>query len=485
MLATARFLAENPGDAVPVCEANCVFLCPFKKARREIAGIHANHEDLAKLTKASKKGGTMARAYAGTVRLAAEGKLPYLANFRVAGATIPYALRGGAKPIALVGYQHHRRPHLRLLASAEAVRNRGLHVYAVGDGSVCTAKAPRAPAAFVEEAMDRIGLTRTGSNAPWTCGHPVAFPAIAIEWKSASTTLRICETCVGEGNTISRILEHAAGPKLRADFAARVELPPLPDLPEGATHDDATARAAYAKGALTDAAFIAQAKAGEKEALAAHEGRILIAAGITYPDPTAFVAALDATDRERIALEAALEEWDKPLILDRASAARALAEIWEERGEAAVRAVAGDADIASRLFDPMTSPSAIGGVLAKAEREGKRIKVEAALPSFDDLPGPVALVDRASRLMRHGERDGVIRLAESEKREKATGLAILMALDASAQKEWQYSNLDLGMATDLKPHVKRTLTCKPEEYEEALHAFATAAGSTIEFSSTG
>ncbi len=476
IIAVARSLAEHPERVAPACAGDCVWFCPFKKARKEVTTAHAAREDVERLKKLSKHGTSIGRSYASSLRLARENKVPFLANFRVAGTTIPYVIRGKGSPVTLVGVQHHNKPNLRLLTAAEGVKNRGLHVYAVGEGLVCSGKRVEPPPEFVDAAAERVGVTEVAADGTRTCAHPDARPAIHIEWTPADLRMRICSACTTGSNAISQVLDHAVGPKLRQSFSARVELGVMEGLPDSADADVAGLVKEYVAGKLTDDAFIARAEESRRESMKSHEGRLLIAADITYPDVKSFVAALEASDLERDALEAALAEWDRPLILERASAARALAEIWHERGDAALRAVGGEHADVSSLFDPDTPASNILGVLKRAAKESRRRGVDADLPAFKKLPGAAALADRAARTHRLGDRAEVVRLAEAEPREKAVGLAILYALDAAGSKDWRYSPQEQELAQTLKPCVQRLFSCPASEYADALSELAHSAG---------
>ncbi|HVL48759.1 MAG TPA: hypothetical protein VM889_09395 [Candidatus Thermoplasmatota archaeon] len=490
ILAHARALLDHPERAVPRCEGGCVLFSPIKAAEKAVRRIHAHREDAAKLQKAARReGNRIARGYAATLLVASETKLAYLANLKLpTGTVVSYALRGKATPHVLAGLQHHTDRELRLLSVFPYVKRRGLHVYSLEDGLVCTGAKPRPPAAFVDEKLDALGARRDAANpALARCPHAAAGDRdlVVLTWKSAGVAIELCEDCLDdEGNSLAEVYVHVSMPSPWKDWRAEVRLAPLAKA--GARAGDAAPAAStprdveerYLKLGLNDAAFLADARSRLAATLEAGSGLRIVAGRTDYGrDVDALATALDATPLERHALAAALDDHTKPVVvLDRPSVARVLEAVWPERGRAALAAIGGEE--AAKLHRAESTAAEIPDVLRRADALAGRARVEAALPRYAALPPLPAFADKAARLYRAKGRDDLLRFLAGDRpaKERAVALAFLKALGAAQTQAWRFSGLDEDGANFVLEPARDLLEGPPENYHRALAELSRRAG---------
>jgi len=488
LLEAARALYDDPALAMPICEGPCVLFSPVKAASRAIPRIHAARDDEAKLTAFAKRGNELARAYAATLLLLKSGKVPYNAEIKTPMGSAPYAIRGTAKPFFLAGLQNHQDRALRLLALQPWSVKRGIHVFSADRGLVCTGKRPRPPADFVAEEMEDLDLSPAGDGR-FDCGHE--GDAILLRWKDAGVEARRCEACAGDESTLASLLRHMTGPRLLAGFDVRAALAPLaaasgapvaldPELP-------ADTRKAYLAASIPDAKLLEGAREARLAALRALPTRVLVAGGKTYGDDVAaFLAALAATPAEARAIEAALTASTRPVVVDKATPARVLAELWPEHGERMLQAAGADAALARELHKPSVGPDEAAELIRRAGREGASRAVLAALPRYQNLPPAAAVADALSRTYRAegaeaATREALARAASGK--QKGVALAFLVELQGVKGQEWRFSQSDRDVAALVGPAVASLLRGAPESYHDALREASLRAGETTPFDS--
>lgn len=482
LLARANALAEDPSLATPACEGSCVFFCPIRQARGRIARIHAARDSEKKLLSFASRGNRLARAYAATLALTHVEKLPYVAELRLPTGPVPYVTRGKAAPFELVGLQHLDDRELRLLSVARFVKARKLHVYSAERGLVCTAKRASPPKDFVEEQLTDLGLAPRGDR--WTCEHggTAAGDALVLDWRAASVTAEICAECALDENSLLKMARHIASPKPRGEFVVRVQLAALKGDGAPAETGDVPAEAAaeYAAGKLHDAGLLARARLARTHALRA-KGVAFVAGDRWFgTDARAFIDALQPTDAERAALEGVLPGIARAVIVEKATATRALAEIWAEKGlDALAAAASGDRAAAEALYRAEMTTDEIGDAVKRAAQRGATARVDAALPKFKTLPPAAAAADAISRAHRAKGRDEAVRIALKRAdgaKERGVALAFLRALGGASGQDWKFSRVDQELADVLADDAKSLLDCPPREYAARLDALARKAG---------
>lgn len=480
LLERARELAEDPTLAIPICEGPCVLFSPVKAAQRAIPRVHAAREDEAKLQKLASSGNELARAYAATLLLALGGKIPYVADFKMGGEAVPYVMRGSAKPFYLAGLQHHDDRALRLLSFAPWSKKRGLHLFSADRGVVCTGKRFAPPADWLAEEAEALGLQARGDA--YDCGHE--GDAVVLRWPGGASFTR-CLACAGDESTLARVQRHMLAPTMRQRLVVEPRLAPLVAragvLPALAPELPPEAREPYLRSAVSDAAFLEAARATRVAALR-RSGAHLVAGNESFGDDAeAFLRALSPSPDEEKALRAGLAAQQGPLVLERASAARALVELWPQHGRRMLEAVS-DADTAARLHKDAVGADEAADLVRRAAREGAGRAVEASLPAYGRLPTQAAAADAIARAFRAQGRDAAVRVAQ-ERAGKARGvsLAMLMALGAAKGQEWRFAGGDKDLADALAPYAETLLRGDPSGYHEALRAASRAAGETQDF----
>lgn len=489
LLERARALRDEPSLAMPICEGGCILFSPMNAARRGIQRAHAAQDDEAKLQRLASSGNQLARAYAGTLLLALGDKIPYIAELRLGGGiTAPYVTRGKTQPFFAAGLQNYHDRQLRLLAVSPWVKKRKLHVYSADRGLVCTGKHDRPPRDFIEEEMAALDLTEVAPGR-FTCGHDDR-DALVLRWKSASVTLERCAACFDDVPTLASLLRHMAMPNAVAGFEADARLLPLRAVAgepiDAPAHLHGGPRGQYAAGQLSDAQLLDAARAGRFDALRARSGLLLVAADATYgADINAFLASLSPTPAEGRALRAALEGRATPLVLDKASAARALGELWPDHArEMLLAAAGGDAQVVERLFREKATPEEASDLVRKAGREGSERSALAALPRYERLPPSAMAADAIARAYRTGGQEAGVRAAlerAAAGKAKGVALAFLTAMGAAKGQEWRFSPADQDVAANVAPAIHLLLSGDASSYHAALRDASFRSGETATF----
>lgn len=483
LLERARALHEDASLITPICDGSCVFLSPVASARKGIAKVFAARDDGAKLQKLARSGNELARAYASALLLASDGKVPYVAELKLPGMTASYVLRGAVKPFYAAGVLNYDDRQLRLLAVSKWVKKRKLHFYSADRGIVCTGKRDAPPRDFVEEEAALLGLEEAEPNR-FTCGHK--GDRLVIRWRSANATFERCRQCFDDLPTLVAIAQHTAVPEALSKFDVEAVLTPLSGAGAATTTSiPASEIAAYKAGQRTDGMLLDAARSARTEGLRSGTGRVFIAGDKSFgDDANAFIATLNATRAEEVALRAALKTREKPVVLDKPTTARALAELWPEHGLAMLEAVAGDAAVAQRIHKERIGPDEATELVRRADREGAHGRMTSTLPTYAKLPTNAATADAIARAFRsHGKADAARAATERAASGKGKGvaLAFLNALGVGKGQEWRFTQQDAETAAALAPAVNRLLNGAPEAYHEALREASLLTGETADF----
>lgn len=487
LLERARALAEDPTLAMPICEGSCVLFSPVKAARRAIPKIHAARDDESKLARYANRGNELAKAYAATLLLTHVDKIPYVAELRLPTGSIPYVIRGKAKPFYLAGLQNHDDRANRLVAYFPWARKRRMHFFSADRGVVCTGRDPKPPADFVVEEMDELDLSEKAPGV-YACEHGGAGPGrdvLVLHWRTAGVRAERCSQCAGKDNTLLTLMRHMAGPGLLKAFDVEAHLAPVAQ-PDGTTLPvvpplPAEAREAYYRGAATDAQLLDAARSVRALAFRSLGRRAYVAGERSFGDDAqAFLTALSPNAAEERALRAGLERNQGPVVLDKASTARALAFLWPEHGLAMLEAAAGgDAEAAKRLHKEKVTPEEAGDLVRRAGREGTARAATQGLPRYGRLPGAAATADLVARAYRTKGREAALRAAEERAgagQARAVTFAFLRALDAAKGQEWRFTPEDQQVAEALAPHVRALLDGPAAGYHDALREVSRLSG---------
>lgn len=488
LLETTRALAADPELVMPHYEGGFLLFNPVLAAQRGIRKAHAARDDKAKLESMASRGNDYVKAYAAALLIAKADKLPFVADIRLPSGNVPYVMRGTAKPFFLAGLQHFHDPAIRLLSVAGWVKKRGLHFYSAKRGLVCSGKKDAPPRDFIEEQMAALGLVENEAGV-FSCGHEEA-DAVTLDWRAAGIRIARCLECSAGTSSLHAIIKHIASPKPSSGFLPGARLIPLAvaageappegfDMPGGLVQD-------YRQGRIQDAGLIEAARAMRVASLRRHAGRLYVAGHVSYgSDSEAFLAALKPTAAESRALHAALEAHDGPIVIERATTARALADLWPTHGLAMLTAAAGDAAIAERFHKDIVTPEETTDLVRRAAHDGAARVVNEALPKYARLPPAAETADLVARTYRVRGRDAAVRLAlerAAQSKGKGVAWAILTRLDGIKGQEWRFAGADQEVASSLGAVVETLLDGAPESYHEALALTSKLSGETTTFS---
>jgi hypothetical protein len=482
----AERIIEDPGSVLPECRGH---RSHFKGASKAIAKVWQFRDDPARLAILTKRGHPFGRAVAATLLAAQTDEQLIMLQMPTPWGKVPVASRGTAKGVHLLGIQQMADRKLRLFLILAIAKKKRLRFYSLAQGGiVCVGKRGEPPPEFVQGEAQALGLI--ASPGGWGCAHAVTAPEkLAVRWAAARTAFATCGACARDRNTLHTIVEHIAAPDVLDGFEVEVDLAPLPTqgsepvpLPPK-TDLDAAALEKYRKGTLDDAGLLAAQKEARLAQLRSRAGVLLVNSGVNHgADIASFTASLNPTPAESTALRAALEGWDKPIVQERGTPAKVLADLWKERGIAALEALSGDRGIAEQIHASHDVASkGVGPALQQAQARGSRQATDSALPTYAHLPPAAKLADKVARAHRaHGAKAALATLEQEgvDARLKGLAHALELALGSGQGSAWKYSPLELDVARTLQPLAATLLRAEPARYHDALQALARAAGVT-------
>lgn len=479
----AHRLRENPTLVLPECrDETCgegLFRsCAFASLRKKLEGLKGQDQDT--LARYARKRGLVG-AVAGTMMLAEEERIPYLAARQMGDKTYVYAQRGEGDPEKLIAVQNFEDPHIRMLAVVDLAAKKNLHLYSLDDGMLCTGRTATPPPEVLPFIFRRLKLPHG------TCPHVEAEkdrPHLALTWHPAEVTLRICRSCA-TGNTLAAISQYMYSPSLREEFSARVEgtliscgqsCPECPIQEALAVQVDDDM---YLQNQMSDTQFIDNWKKKVQWNIEKMDTPVLVVNGTCYgQNVEAVLTTLDPQPWEAAALRSLLPRLDRSLVMEEATPHTILSRYWDAHGQALVTELAGDRgrDILRR--HGKRTPSEI---LELAHQEKEKQEVLAHLPSFDTLPPLADFAHRIATAHRvSGAREAVkvIQEEEMDVKKRAIAYAFLLAMDKAKGEQWKYGDMEKDFGSHLQPYARTLLQETGDAYRSALQELLTAAGST-------
>jgi len=147
----------------------------LKACLRELNKIINKREDPKWLRKRMTKGGSIARAFAGSLVAAHEEEVEIVAIFKhpVYGST-SFIRRGNGRPAHLLGFQMHSNPEYRLLAWEELARE-GYWFFSWEGEFVCTGVHPDPPKEWVISCLNSSPLKFNNDGDAWQIGDDSNF----------------------------------------------------------------------------------------------------------------------------------------------------------------------------------------------------------------------------------------------------------------------------------------------------------------------
>jgi len=479
----AQRLADDPLMVLPECrdedcEKGLFRTCSFASLRKKLEVFKkADSDALAKY--ADKKG--LTGAVAGTILLAKEERIPYLAAKNIGGKTYVYAKRGGAEDEKLIAVQNYDDPHIRMLAVLDIVTKKKIYLYSITKKMICMGANASPPPEFLSFILQRLGFL------DGHCEHVVTgnnSKRIILDWKPADITLEICFDCA-EHNTLIAMTQFFYSPFLKDEVRVSVQGSmvschencgdcPIENALSVQVDDDP-----YFAGEMSDRDFIKNWEKKIRWNIEKLSTPAFVVNGICYgQNSDAVIAALDPQPWEETGLRLVLSWLDKPLVIDNATSNKILSRYWGKYGQAIVKKLAGDRGVDILRRQKNQTPSEI---LEMVYQEIEKQNVLSSLPVFDSLPALADFAHRIALAFRVGGVQEAVRIIHGEDmdvKKKAVSYAFLLAINRASGEQWRYTDMERDYGAHLLPYANTLLKENGEAYRQALQEMLTAAGST-------
>jgi len=485
--AKAKMLMDDPELILPDCAADCIS-CPFKKTKRALEKISRYKDDPVKLAKLSRRGDRLARAYAGTIGIVHEDKMPYLATATYHGGTIAYAMRGKTDKEKLIGVQNFDSPKWRVMSVLDLVHKKGLHFYSYGDNFVCTGREASPPDEYVKSAAESVGATKAdGSN--YSCPHnPESMNHIVFDWVTADKKIILCDQCAAKAkNTLSKLGEGMAVPKVLNEFEISVVRPlrrmssesDCSDLLNKPIHDELLEE--YSNGKLGDKELIERHLTEVREELVNLERRAFVKADKCFgDDQDAFVKDMTDDTVEAKALSGLLGGVKHPVVVDSGTSVNDLLKrYWTSRGKNALKALVPE-ETAEKYFDEDEDTDSPVKVIRRALKESEHEEISSKIPKYSCLSQYGEFVDSIVRAHKTGGQSAAIATLDGDKsndhRMRSISHSFYLALGVTT-KSWRFTDEEKEYGKHLMTIAKKLLeSASEEQHHEAFTEYLREAG---------
>jgi len=505
----ARIIGHNPELVIPKCAGKCR-RCPIAKVRKRITAISNFSDNGKKLRSLAKRGDKISRAYAATLSLLHSDTTPFMGLFKTPFGQIPYAMIGQTDQRKLIGIQHYDHREYRLMAYLELAEKKGIYIYSTKEGMICTGSKPSPPDGFVKYAVSQLelGLRERGGvkdvfvskhlkSARVKDGTQSRIPYLGITWESANSIVAVDEVTLRDrtSHTLGKLASLIAGPNVRRDFTVEVIF--RPECREGKktcifagideTQDELYDE--YRDYKLNDHMLVKRQYENIWEGYSSSGEDIFLYDGRCFSgNLPAFFKHTNPSDLERSALEAVLKRVRTPkLFKKRPSLTLVLSEYWKDYGYWALLAASGDKKVAKKLHSEGAADAGeIGDLLRRAREVSAAKAVVAHLPKYEkaSLPVPAFIADSTAKKYKGSGKEAAVKYLDEQNPEnpqaRSTMYAFLLNLDATAGRQWKFSDEQRDVGKFLEPFTKKLLGAEPEEYHEALSTLLRYTGSTEE-----
>ena len=487
----AKLLMDDPDLIFPDCDEECGS-CPFKKTRARIEKIQRYKNDPTRLAKLARGGDRLARAYAATIGLAHEEKMPYLATATYPAGTVAYALRGKTTKEKLIGVQNFDSPKWRVLSVADLVHKKGLHFYSYGDDFVCTGRTPRPPEEYVETASGSIGANKREGDS-FVCPHsPTTTNHMVFEWINANMKSVVCDQCSGKiKNNLAELAQGMAVPRILDEFRVTIVRPlrnksgerACNGLLDGPVDDELLEK--YANGEFGNKDLIEKHMRNILDSIKTLDRKTYVRGEVCYgKDVDSFVGDLTADETEREALKGLLGRVNHPVVLEQSDSANKLLTIfWETHGSNALGAVVSERLADKYMKDPETEKSPLKAI-RNALKEEEHESISSKIPKYASLSLYGSFADSVARAYKTKGSSGAVAALESEKssdhRIRSMAHGFYLALGVTT-KSWKYTDEEKQYGEHLRQYAKELLESDgAEQHHDAFVEFLRQAGSTDE-----
>ncbi len=488
LIENAKMLVEDPELILPECTEDCGS-CPFKKTRARIEKILRYKDDPSKLARLARGGDKLARAYAATIALAHEEKMPYLATAVYRGSTITYVMRGKTPKEKLIAVQNFDSPKWRVLGVLDLVERKGLHFYSYGDHFVCTGRYARPPLEYVKIAAESVGAARVEGDS-YLCPHsPGTTNHIEFNWVAAGKKILLCDQCaVKSKNTLSKLAEGMAVPTALSEFEISVVRPLMTASGSNDCKDllnkpvDKNLLNEYADGKIGDRELIDHHMEEVVTALKQVDRKLFIRGEKCYgSDFAALIKDLTSDPVEAKALDGLLSGIENPVVLDNGDTVnRILSMYWSVYGKDALKAVVPE-DIADKYYrDDSESSASPMKIVQQAMEKAEHEAVSSQIPAYACLSGYGGFVDKIARAYKTKGAQGAISVIDADKsndhRMRSMSHAFYLALGVTT-KAWKFTSSEQEYGKHLEPFAKKLLeSTGSDQHHEAFSEFLKQAG---------
>lgn len=487
LLEKARMLRDDPELILPDCANDCRS-CPFKKTRARILKISTFKDDPDKLAKFARRGDKLARAYAATIGLVHEEKMPYLGTAKYPWGTIAFAVRGKTDREKLIGVQNFDSPKWRVLSVSDLVKRKGLHFYSYGDSFVCTGRDAKPPEEYVKSATDAVGATRVEGDV-YMCPHnPKNSNHLEFDWISAGKRILLCDQCaLRSKNTLVKLAEGMAVPRVLNEFDIAVKRVFEAAAGSGGC-DDVFDRPVkqellnkYSSGEIGDKELIEVHMQSVKESLDGIARRLYIKGDRCFGDDLeAFVADMTSDELERTVLRGLLKGVDHPVYLDQGdSVNRLLSTFWSQAGFEALKSVVNH-ELAKRYFEDEESAQSPLKAIRLAVKESEHSAVSSKIPAYSSLSPYAKFADEVVRAYKTGGTSSAVSVLDDEKssdhRMRSIAHGMYLALGITT-KAWKFTDEEKEFGKHLQDSAKKLLESDGmDEHHDEFSRFLREAG---------
>lgn len=474
MLDISAELAADPGLLRPMCAGDCR-KCHFDKPFREVQNVSSHADDPSALKKFASRGHDIARAYAGTISLAADGTIPLLASAKLGDERVSYAVRGSVGADKMIGCQYHRDPKKRLLLYNTIVKRHRLNLYSFEDNLVCSNR-PNMPEDYLYDTFWETPYEF--ENDELDCGHD-GLAVLEINIKSVDKTVRICSDCAKDVSSLQYIISRIASTDPLADFEVKVTHKFCAEDEDGVVPIVKDQLKKYSLGQITDRGLINSVMKDGMSCLKDGGNVAYIIGNKNYgSDLEGFLGALKGSDSDRKSLKLFLEEYPVPVVLRNERVNDALSSLWENHASKIVE-LSTSKETADKLGD--ISKKVPSDVLMEARRIHTMSDVVDSLPVFN-RPGPMTkMCDMLAKTAKVGGTKMVLesldRSVAKDKNTRAVSAAFLAACDPEEKYPFKLSAEEKDFMEFLIPFAKMLIDSEPSEYRDNMNTMLTACSS--------
>lgn len=474
MLDISAELAADPGLLRPMCAGDCR-KCHFDKPFREVQAVASYADNPSALKKYASRGHDIARAYAGTISLAADGTIPLLASAKLGDERVSYAVRGSVGADKMIGCQYHKDPKKRLLLYNTVVKKHRLNLYSFEENLVCSNR-PNMPEDYLYDTFWETPYEFKDDELD--CGH-TSLAVLEIKVKSLDRTVRICSDCAKDVSSLQYIISRVASSDPLDDIEVRVIHKFCAADEDGTVPVEKDQLKKYSLGQITDKGLINSVMKDGMNCLKEGGSVAYIIGNNNYgSDLDGFLGALKGSGADIESLRLFLEEYPVPVILRTERVNDALSVLWEAHGPKIVELSTSEG-IVDKLGD--VSKKVPSDVLLEARRMHTMSGVADSFPEFNK-PGPMTkLCDQLAKAAKVGGAgmvlDSLDRTVAKDKNTRAASAAFLAACDPEETYPFKLSAEEKDFMEFLIPFAKLLIDSEPSKYRDDMNTMLTACGS--------